>query len=60
MNRLEAYFSDAETAANFLSLYFGSADYTGRSCANCPCKAVCRSKDEYCEEVIAEWLEGEA
>lgn len=62
MNRMEAYFGDVETAANFLSLYFGQSDYSGKSCAKCPCRAVCsaNSVDMYCEDVIAEWLEGEA
>lgn len=59
MNRMEAYLGDVETAANFLSLYFGQSDYSGKSCAKCPCKVVCKP-DMYCEDVIAEWLEGEA
>lgn len=56
---MEAYFGDVETTANFLSLYFGQSDYSGKSCAKCPCKAVCKP-DMYCEDVIAEWLEGES
>lgn len=58
MNRMEAYFGDVETAANFLSLYFSTADYEGKTCFKCPCRAICRAKKgRYCEEVIAEWLE---
>ncbi len=61
MNRLKAYFSDVETAANFLSLFFSTADYKGMACAKCPCRAVCDVKlDTCCEDIIAEWLEGEA
>lgn len=61
MNRLKHYFSDIEEAANFLSLYFSTADYEGKACVKCPCKAVCRANgDTCCEDIIAEWLEGEA
>lgn len=61
MNRLKAYFSDVETAANFLSCFFSASDEYLGTCFRCPCKAVCKGK-QYpdCEELIAEWLEGEA
>lgn len=61
MNRLQANFNDTETAANFLSNYFSSGDEYLGSCFKCPCRAFCKADPErYCEEVIAEWLEGEA
>ena len=61
MNRLKAYFSDVDIAANLLSCFFSASDEYLGACFRCPCKAACKSKsDSYCEDVIAEWLEGEA